>query len=183
MDTQEPFTATAPPLANLTAGQVLDIHSIVNGISAIKRHQQAISADLNELKTSNQLLWQEALAAREKHKKHQDTIDRILKFLAGVFGNTAEAVQKHDASSESPPATMIPRKRPRLMITGSDDNKANFTSVEEINDHGSDTSRLSPSKLYIRPRDIARIDVFIPCSSVNTTGVSRSHRITFDCTE
>ncbi|KAI0763706.1 hypothetical protein BC629DRAFT_1596904 [Irpex lacteus] len=58
-------------------GQVLDINSIMNGISAIKRHQQAISADLNELKSSNQHLWQEALAARERHKKHQDTINRI----------------------------------------------------------------------------------------------------------
>lgn len=148
MDIQEPVAAaTAPPLSNLTAGQVLDIHSVVNGISAIKRHQQAISADLNELKTSNQLLWQEALMAREKHKKHQDTIDRILKFLAGVFGNTAEAVQKHDNSSESPPTAMIPRKRPRLMITGSDDDQnAKFASVEELSDHRSDASRLSPDR-------------------------------------
>ncbi|ETW86286.1 hypothetical protein HETIRDRAFT_242938, partial [Heterobasidion irregulare TC 32-1] len=65
---------------------LLDMNSIVSGIAAVKRHQQAISAELNELKTSNQHLWQEALAARERHKAHQDTINRILKFLASVFG-------------------------------------------------------------------------------------------------
>ncbi|EDR10420.1 uncharacterized protein LACBIDRAFT_147701, partial [Laccaria bicolor S238N-H82] len=66
---------------------VLDIHSIVNGIAAIKRHQTTISAELNELKRSNQLLWQDAMAARSKHQKQHDTINRIVKFLAGIFGN------------------------------------------------------------------------------------------------
>ncbi|KAF4576418.1 stress-responsive transcription factor hsf1 [Pleurotus pulmonarius] len=77
----------SPATATLGNGQVLDIHSIINGIAAIKRHQTTISAELNQLKRSNQLLWQESLAARQRHQKHQDTINRILKFLAGVFGN------------------------------------------------------------------------------------------------
>ena len=120
----------APPLANLTAGQVLDINSIMNGISAIKRHQQAISADLNELKSSNQHLWQEALAARERHKKHQDTINRILKFLAGVFGNVAESV-KHDG----PDATNgIRRQRQRLLIGDANTQEKKRSVVEEVDD-------------------------------------------------
>ncbi|EIM89636.1 uncharacterized protein STEHIDRAFT_51307, partial [Stereum hirsutum FP-91666 SS1] len=73
--------------ANAPNTQILDINSIMNGIAAVKRHQQTISADLNELKSSNQHLWQEAITARERHKAHQDTINRILKFLASVFGN------------------------------------------------------------------------------------------------
>ncbi|KAF9001761.1 hypothetical protein BDQ17DRAFT_1281281, partial [Cyathus striatus] len=68
-------------------GVVLDFHSIVNGIAAIKRHQTTISAELNELKRSNQLLWQDAMAARTRHQQQQDTINRIVKFLAGVFGH------------------------------------------------------------------------------------------------
>lgn len=79
----------AHPNPQLSSGQVLDINSIVNGITAIKRHQTTISAELNELKRSNQLLWQDALAARAKHQKQQDTINRIVKFLAGVFGHQA----------------------------------------------------------------------------------------------
>lgn len=97
-----------------TAGSVLDVNSIINGITAIKRHQTTISADLNDLKTSNQHLWQEAIAARERHKKHQDTINRILKFLAGVFGNSAAPHKGNQ--SDSPPHAVIPRKRQRLMI-------------------------------------------------------------------
>ncbi|PSR77609.1 hypothetical protein PHLCEN_2v7799 [Hermanssonia centrifuga] len=121
----------APPAlqTNLTAGQVLDINTIMNGISAIKRHQQAISSDLNELKSSNQHLWQEALAARERHKKHQDTINRILKFLAGVFGHNADTV-KHDGSHDG----TIPRKRQRLLIGDVNGEEKRKSAVEEVED-------------------------------------------------
>lgn len=132
MDLNEP-THTPLPTANLTAGQVLDINSVVNGIAAIKRHQQTISSDLNELKTSNQHLWQEALAARERHKRHQDTINRILKFLAGVFGRSGENVNKHEDHTDPSPRAVIPRKRQRLMIgDGSNADKGKTTIVEEI---------------------------------------------------
>jgi heat shock transcription factor len=82
-----PAGATAGGTASLSNGQVLDIQSIVSGINAIKRHQTTISAELTELKRSNQLLWQDALATRTRHQKQQDTINRIVKFLAGVFGS------------------------------------------------------------------------------------------------
>ncbi|GJE87062.1 winged helix-turn-helix transcriptional regulator [Phanerochaete sordida] len=151
-------------MGNLTAGQVLDINSIMNGIAAIKRHQQAISADLNELKSSNQHLWQEALAARERHKKHQDTINRILKFLAGVFGSGADAV-KHDVSHN--PSHGIPRKRQRLMIgDGGMSEKRKSALVEEIDEDDdmqsvrSDGARSAP--LY------ATIDTPTPSDTVQS---------------
>ena len=101
---------------NLPSGQVLDVNSLVNGISAIKRHQQAISSELNELKKSNEHLWKEVMASRERHKKHQDTINRILKFLAGVFGNAA-ASPVHKSDDGDPQIDVhVPRKRQRLMI-------------------------------------------------------------------
>lgn len=103
------------PLGIPSNTQILDINSIMNGIAAVKRHQQTISADLNELKSSNQHLWQEAITARERHKAHQDTINRILKFLASVFGNKGG----HDGrgrGGHSPGQQIIPRKRQRLMI-------------------------------------------------------------------
>ncbi|KIJ59699.1 hypothetical protein HYDPIDRAFT_32921 [Hydnomerulius pinastri MD-312] len=102
-------------VGTLSAGQLLDINSIVNGIQAIKRHQAAISSDLNELKSSNQHLWQEAMAAREKHKKHQDTINRILKFLAGVFGH-GESQMRKDEDGHGTSHAVVPRKPQRLMI-------------------------------------------------------------------
>ncbi|KIJ16626.1 hypothetical protein PAXINDRAFT_75006 [Paxillus involutus ATCC 200175] len=105
-------------VGTLSPNQLLDINSIVNGIQAIKRHQAAISADLNELKSSNEHLWQEAMAARERHKKHQDTINRILKFLAGVFGHGDNQMRK-DEDGHGASHAVVPRKPQRLMIADS----------------------------------------------------------------
>ena len=106
--------AAAAQPANISSGQLLDINSIVNGVSAIKRHQQAISSDLSALKQSNDALWKEAVAARQRHVKHQDTINRILKFLAGVFGPGEGDGHSPDGTHTPPQVT--PRIRPRLMI-------------------------------------------------------------------
>jgi len=88
-----PQSATAPlaphgiTLPASASGQVLDINSILQGITTIKKHQTTISEELQQLKQSNQLLWQESLAVRERLQKNEDTVQRIVKFLAGVFGN------------------------------------------------------------------------------------------------
>jgi heat shock transcription factor len=124
--------AASAASANLSPGQILDINSIVNGLSAIKRHQTTISADLNELKNSNQLLWQEALAARERHKKHQDTINRILKFLAGVFGNSGGSAHKEDGVDHTPSRAVVPRMPQRLMIEVGPRKRKGVGIVEEM---------------------------------------------------
>jgi hypothetical protein len=113
--------------------QLLEVNSIVSGIAAIKRHQQAISADLNELKTSNQHLWQEALAARERYKSQQDTINRILKFLASVFGRaTGHDGKDVDGHSATPP---LVRRSQRLLIgNGLENNKHKGVEVVEVED-------------------------------------------------
>jgi len=121
---------------------VLDVNSLVNGISAIKRHQQAISSELNELKKSNEHLWKEAMASRERHKKHQDTINRILKFLAGVFGNSA-ASPVHKSDDGDPQIDVhVPRKRQRLMIADgrSGNTHAKTASVSDELDEDDDTN-------------------------------------------
>ncbi|KAI1794697.1 hypothetical protein LXA43DRAFT_971185 [Ganoderma leucocontextum] len=71
--------------------QAVDVRSIVEGINAIRRQQQAIAEDLSVLKQSNDALWKEAIEARERHAKHEDTINRILEFIAGLFGRAIEA--------------------------------------------------------------------------------------------
>ncbi|KAJ3573377.1 hypothetical protein NP233_g2473 [Leucocoprinus birnbaumii] len=88
---QQPATAVpaglALPPSAPGAGQVLDINQILQGIAAIKKHQTTISEDLQQLKQSNELLWQDAMTARQRLQKNEDTVQRIVKFLAGVFGN------------------------------------------------------------------------------------------------
>jgi len=93
LNTPTPLSATAPiaphgiTLPASASGQVLDINSILQGITTIKKHQTTISEELQQLKQSNQLLWQESIAVRERLQKNEDTVQRIVKFLAGVFGN------------------------------------------------------------------------------------------------
>ncbi|KAG5640818.1 hypothetical protein DXG03_006934 [Asterophora parasitica] len=129
MDLRETANVT-PVQASASSGQVVDIHSIVNGIAAIKRHQSTISAELNELKRSNQLLWQDAMDARAKHQKQQDTINRIVKFLAGVFGNHA-GPHKEDVVESNPSRAVIPRRQSRFLIEGSRSTKVAFEDERE----------------------------------------------------
>ncbi|KAH9952061.1 hypothetical protein B0H21DRAFT_11869 [Amylocystis lapponica] len=134
IDFIDPVNNPTAPVGTLPPGQVLDVNSIVNGIAAIKRHQQAISADLSALKHSNDALWEEATLARRRHDKHQDTINRILKFLAGVFGHSAEPINKDDGPRT--PNAVVPRPRQRLMIA--DRPKGKNVEVTEVQDDETD---------------------------------------------
>lgn len=82
-NTGKPRASRAPP-ANL--------EKILKEIQVIKDHQLTISSDIRRLQGENQSLWMQASSAEERYKKHQDTIDKILRFLATVFrseGRTA----------------------------------------------------------------------------------------------
>ena len=92
--------------------QLLDISPIVNGIQSITLHQKAITTELDELKASNQHVREEAVAARERQKKHEDTTDRIVKFLAGVFGNS----QQISVDDNGHTTSHAPENPQRLMI-------------------------------------------------------------------
>ncbi|CAO0799248.1 unnamed protein product [Mucor circinelloides] len=65
----------------------VNLGALVKEISAIKKHQTNITADLRNLHRDNEVIWQETLAAREKHQKHQQVISKILQFLTAVFSN------------------------------------------------------------------------------------------------
>ncbi|KAI0822773.1 hypothetical protein BC628DRAFT_1326322 [Trametes gibbosa] len=144
LDVHDPGVASNG-VANITPSQVMDINSIVSGISVIKRHQQAISADLSTLKQSNDALWKEAVAARQRHAKHQDTINRILKFLAGVFGHTDDATHAADGSHTPPQVT--PRIRQRLMIGNSrSPGKGRPVDIMEVEDDEADLLRSKRSR-------------------------------------
>ncbi|GJN93111.1 hypothetical protein Rhopal_006156-T1 [Rhodotorula paludigena] len=82
-----------------TADGTLDLSSLLTDLAAIRKHQTAISADLKDLQAKNHALWQEAVQSREKHKKQEETINKILRFLAGVFGG-----QVLDAGAGASPA-------------------------------------------------------------------------------
>lgn len=63
----------------------MDMNYIIQEIAAIKRHQMTISTDLSSIQRENQVLWSESVAIRDRYQRQQETIDKILRFLASVF--------------------------------------------------------------------------------------------------
>jgi len=102
----------------------IDLNHILNEIASIKKHQLTISSDLKHIQQDNQLLWQETINARERHRRQQETIDKILRFLASVF-----SVDKKRA--------LLPKKR-RLLLKDA-------ISQEESTDVPTETSEFDPN--------------------------------------
>ena len=151
--------------ATLSSGQILDIHAIANGITAIKRHQTTISSELSELKRSNQLLWQDALASRKRQQKQQDTINRIVKFLAGVFGQHVSpggnpggggtpgaTTGQHGTEDGVDRATGIgpgTRRKMMLMIEDAKTDGPKKNVIEELNEISLDDANIFHSQSFL----------------------------------
>ncbi|KAJ7576817.1 hypothetical protein C8J56DRAFT_836719 [Mycena floridula] len=117
----------------------IDMHSVVLGLAAIRRHQNTISSELEELKQSNQALWKEAMESRLRHQKQEDTINRIVKFLAGAFGNQVNSVSQDGFSS------LVPVPKSRLMIEAAkrDTEKAGVDDLPFLRDTSPFSNRFS----------------------------------------
>lgn len=70
-----------------SSDKVPNFKLILNELDGIKMNQMAISEDLRRIRKDNNTLWQENYMARERHVKQTQTLDKILKFLATVYGN------------------------------------------------------------------------------------------------
>lgn len=160
----------------------VDLHHILDEIAAIKKHQMSISNELKNVQTDNQILWQENVASRERHHRHQETIDKILRFLASVF------------SSDKNKHVVIPRKRRFLLGDGStaaavnNDNensaetaatkKRRHSRIEDVIDEENE-EQVEPALKY--PRKSPQFDLSeFTASSGNSTDISTSiiHQIT-----
>ncbi|KAG0196796.1 stress-responsive transcription factor hsf1 [Mortierella sp. GBA30] len=102
----------------------MDLGHILTEVTAIKKHQIAISSDLKNIERDHQSLWQESIAARERHQRQQDTIDKILRFLASVFSGEKKRA-------------IVPNKKPRLTITEGDVDVDVDEEYENEHSHGS----------------------------------------------
>jgi len=127
----------------------LDYSALVNEIQAVKKHQTAISSDLKRLQLDNQMLWRETLESRERHQQHQETIDKIMRFLESVF-----------AAKKGP---NFGAKKDTLLLENGDDPLADLktgqdqefvptdSSIAEIQNWVSDNLRNSPPQPQISP--------------------------------
>ncbi|POW10031.1 hypothetical protein PSHT_08968 [Puccinia striiformis] len=89
----EPSSTAVPPNTNTTPPNTADLQTILMDIMSIKKHQTLISSDLKTLQSSNAHLWKEAIANRDRIKRCQDTINRILGFLAQVFAGKVSSLE------------------------------------------------------------------------------------------
>ncbi|CDO73628.1 hypothetical protein BN946_scf185014.g98 [Trametes cinnabarina] len=146
-------------------GQAVDVRSIVDGISAIRRQQQAIAADLSALKQSNDALWKEAIEARQRHAKHEDTINRILKFLAGLFGRVMQGHNREQLNGDG----QEPPKRQMLMIEDSRPSHGDSGGYFADLDAPSDTGSRAPSPFSVASERFATVET--PDASIASPAV------------
>ncbi|KAK9474376.1 uncharacterized protein V1510DRAFT_428610 [Dipodascopsis tothii] len=87
-----------------------DIHQILDEIETIRMNQQNISDELKRLRNDNELLWRENYQTRERHQNFSDTLEKILRFLASVYGNPGKILGTDTIGSP------VPAQRNRLML-------------------------------------------------------------------
>ena len=66
----------------------VQLASLVNAIQSINTNQRTIIEEISKLQHSSQALWQQGIENRQQVRRQQDTINRILRFLASVFGSS-----------------------------------------------------------------------------------------------
>lgn len=69
---------------------------VMNELDQIKMNQLAIGEDLRRVRKDNQMLWAENNRTRETQKEQSKTLDKILHFLAAVYGNNAGKILEVD---------------------------------------------------------------------------------------
>lgn len=111
----------------------IDARSTPQEIAAIRHRQTTMSAEFNEFKQSQE---QELTETRAEVQELRDTVNRIVRFLAGVFANPAANPDHRDdvdnlARSDQ---AVGPHARMRLMIEGAERESAGKVGTIEIED-------------------------------------------------
>lgn len=86
---------------NETVDNNQNLKSILNELEGIKMNQIAITEDLRRIRKDNKTLWQENFMTRDRHTKQAQTIDKILKFLASVYGQQNKILEVEDLDLNS----------------------------------------------------------------------------------
>ncbi len=79
---------------NGTNGQ-FDVSLLINELNTLKANQMKITQELSRVRSDNESLWQELFQTREKNLVQNEKIEKILHFLASVYGNRVQALEDH----------------------------------------------------------------------------------------
>jgi heat shock transcription factor len=128
----------------------LNMKMLLNELNSLKSNQLKISQELSRVRQDNELLWQELFTSREKNTLQNDKIEKILQFLASVYGNRVQVLEDDNlgAGAQVQPYTayeyMDPQQqprfqKPRLMIkqrhaSNTSNDSINTTRISSVND-------------------------------------------------
>ncbi|TIA90567.1 hypothetical protein E3P99_01500 [Wallemia hederae] len=160
----------------------IDVGTVIAGFTQIQKQQAYISSSLLTLQQSNQRLWQEAAAARERHRQHEETIKKLLQFVSSVYGGDVGANAPNAAASASTSTSfnapafeqsdpdsaagkqmaLVPKKRQLMLNHGDYDGGPDFKEYKEYND-------LNP---YNHDEDISRFTHISPESQSSVTATN-----------
>ncbi len=84
-------SAAAGGAAGGGATAAYQINAFWSTLQSIQRAQADLTRDLHHLRTSHSALWQEALESKKRAQQQEQTMGKLLRFLAGVFRGGAPA--------------------------------------------------------------------------------------------
>jgi heat shock transcription factor len=163
LNTNTSGTTSSNGASTSSSSTHLDLQHIMEEIQVIKQHQMNISSQLKNIQNDNSILWQETISARERHQRHQDTIDKILRFLASVFSNDKSmAIPRKRRYLLEAPDTTDTKNQQDIEYQPNANNSNNNRNVNSNSSSSSDDNRGRPTKIQkTRAKPEFRLEDFV----------------------
>ncbi|CAO1625953.1 unnamed protein product [Sympodiomycopsis kandeliae] len=130
---------------------LLQLANVWHAIQSIQNSQATINDNLRHLHLSNDQLWKEAMESKQRAEQQSDTINKMLQFLAGVFGGQdvlnrgdgGTPTKSHKKGNRGGPGNLFRSKSGApLMIEGSEEDQHRYQ--QGLQSIGSESMRGSP---------------------------------------
>ncbi|WFD31066.1 Heat shock transcription factor [Malassezia sp. CBS 17886] len=142
----------------------MQLASVLSAIQSIKGNQRTIIEELSQLQHSSQALWQQGMENRQQTRRQQDTINRILRFLASVFGSSNVGDMLHNPPGAAKPPGSV-----------QDDERTNARATsEQVHESAQRSPRRSQkrARLLIGDANQALLDKDMSDLAVRKTGAA-----------
>jgi hypothetical protein len=88
-----------------TSSASTEITTVISELSAVRKHQLTLSSEQKEIQAHVQLLWRDLIATKDLMQRQQETIDKILRFLAVLYSAKDKAGSGTPGSTNGPPTS------------------------------------------------------------------------------
>lgn len=171
---------------------LLQLANVWHAIQSIQNSQATINDNLRHLHLSNDRLWKDAMESKQRAEQQSDTINKMLQFLAGVFGGQ-DVLNHGDSGTPTKPRKRASRPNGHLfrnhssggtlMIedgSGDDDGDSGGRRIQHespVSDRGTDNNERI-HELFSRFSEEAGSNENTPRGSKSPPDGSSSPRIT-----